>query len=89
MLRSAPRWQRYLNLVNSSVTDYSVIRVEESGGCGCYAPVLEDDLGVWRERGGVRWEDFQAAKQQGQRAVHYQIIDHKLYRQEDCMFEPR
>ena len=51
--------------------------------------MLEDDLAVWRERGGVKWDDFLAAKQQGQRAVHYQIIDHKLYRQEDCMFEPR
>ena len=89
-LHTASRWQRYLDLINSSLADYlhsSECKGEK--GRGCYASVLESDLGVWRERGGVNWEDFQAVKHQGQRAVHYQIIDHKLYRQEDCMFGPR
>ena len=89
-LHTASRWERYLDLINSSLADYlhsSECKGEK--GRGCYASVLESDLGVWRERGGVDWEDFQAAKHQGQRAVHYQIIDHKLYRQEDCMFGPR
>lgn len=89
-LHTASRWQRYLDLINSSLADYlhsSECKGEK--GCGCYASVLESDLEVWREKGGVSWEDFQAAKHQGQRAVHYQIIDHKLYRQEECMFGPR
>ena len=84
------RWQHYLELINSSLaglTDcWSETKEEE---CGCYGSVIESDLQVWRERGGIKWEEFEAAKQPSYRAVHYQVIDHELYRQEECMFGPR
>ena len=52
--------------------------------------MIDSDLRVWRERGGVEREEFEAVKMSStMRGVHYQIIDHTLYRQEDCMFSAR
>ena len=53
----------------------------------CHTPfdsVILNDLSVWR--GGISREEFEQAKPLG---VHYQIIDHKLYREPDCMFNSR
>ncbi len=55
----------------------------------CITPfdaVIQDDLSVWRERGGITKQVFDDSTTLG---VHYQIIDHKLYRQRECMFESR
>ena len=46
--------------------------------------VLEDDLAVWKN--GITKEKFDSAKSKG---THYQIINHKLYREEKCMFPAR
>ena len=35
------------------------------------------------------WEEFQAVKESQHKVVHYQVINHELYRQEECMFGPR
>lgn len=43
--------------------------------------VLDNDLSTWEE--GIRRSDFDAAIDRG---THYQIINHKLYRQTECMF---
>ena len=52
--------------------------------------MIDSDLRVWRERGGVEWEEFEAVKTSPTvRGVHYQIIDHVLYRDEECMFSAR
>ena len=45
--------------------------------------VLERDLRIWDEKGGISEENLKAAIPLG---IHYQIINHKLYRQDDCMF---
>ena len=42
---------------------------------------MENDLSVWED--GVTYDDFKKAKDRG---VHYQIVNHKLYRENDCMF---
>ena len=58
----------------------------DGGVCGCYDNVVHDDLKVWRERGGIEWAELNAAKQYG---VHYQIVNHTLRRQQDCLFSAR
>lgn len=52
--------------------------------------MIDSDLAVWRERGGIQRAEFEAAKTSAtSRGVHYQVIDHVLYRQRDCMFSSR
>ncbi|KAK3103887.1 hypothetical protein FSP39_022651, partial [Pinctada imbricata] len=49
--------------------------------------VIDEDLSVWEHKEkGITLERFEAAKQRG---THYQIINHKLYRENDCMFPAR
>ena len=61
----------------------------EEDSRSCVTPfddVIEDDLSVWREMGGISQTMFEESKQLG---VHYQVIGGKLYRQKECMFGPR
>lgn len=55
---------------------------------GCYKNVIEEDLKLWRDKGGITKLDFDKAKKET-RGTHYQIINHKLFRENDCMFEAR
>lgn len=48
-----------------------------------YFSVIDSDLAVWEKKGSIPEEEFKAVKKRG---VHYQIINHKLYREEACMF---
>ena len=77
----------WLDLINSSLAEYHGCLGRR---CDCHGDVIESDLGVWRERGGVKREEFEEVKMSStMRGVHYQIIDHVLYREEDCMFNTR
>lgn len=51
--------------------------------------MIDADLAVWRERGGITREEFLEAKRAPIRGVHYQIINHTLYREEQCLFNAR
>ena len=69
--------------------DQVVGNSEEVYGGSCDTPfddVIHNDLSVWKANGGISHEAFEEAKSLG---VHYQIIDHKLYREKDCMFGAR
>ena len=44
---------------------------------------MDADLAVWEQKGSIPEEEFRKDRKRG---VHYQIINHKLYREEDCMF---
>lgn len=50
-----------------------------------HCSVIDEDLRVWEEK-GISRENIEAAKPRG---AHYQIINHKLYRENDCMFPAR
>ena len=80
------KWSSYLQLINSS-TDASSQPCSEE--CGCHGPVINADLAVWKDRGGITYQDFLSSKESRFRGVHYKIINHALYRQPDCMFGPR
>ena len=74
-----------MNRINESVSAYEDCSNVNSG---CYKHVIDEDLKLWKDKGGISKSDFDQAKK-GTRGTHYQIIGHKLYRQNDCMFEAR
>lgn len=45
---------------------------------------IEKDLLLWKD--GITRDLLEIADK---RATHYQIIDHKVYREKKCIFEPR
>ena len=55
-----------------------------NNSCECFTPIIDEDLEMWSD--GISRSSFELAKQRG---VHYQVIDHKLYRQKDCLFTAR
>ena len=79
-------WKHYLSQIATSVASYQGCQGER---CGCHGAVIDADLAVWKERGGIRWEEFLEAKKAQIRGVHYQIINHTLFREEQCLFSAR
>lgn len=78
-------WKEYLKKINESISSYKDC---SNVNCGCYSSVIDNDLKMWTDKGGIEKSDFDKAKTET-RGTHYQIINHKLYRQNDCMFESR
>lgn len=75
------RWAAYLKAINDSLAKH--VPCEESDiGCACHSSVIESDLGLWSE-GGITQELVTRSLPRG---VHYQVVSHKLYRSEECMF---
>ncbi|XP_033647466.1 protein O-glucosyltransferase 1-like [Asterias rubens] len=79
------RWKPYLDAVDSALSQYEEC---EPDTCTCHDSVLNRDLAVWREKGGISEDVFKAALTKGI-GNHYQIIKHKLYRSKKCMFSAR
>ncbi|XP_064606881.1 protein O-glucosyltransferase 1-like [Liolophura sinensis] len=77
---SSSKWKKYLSLIEKAVAKY-----EPCGdGCTCHLRVIDEDLKPWETtEKGISQESFDIAKERG---VHYQIINHKLYREDECMF---
>ncbi|KAK2163625.1 hypothetical protein LSH36_76g03039 [Paralvinella palmiformis] len=75
---SAAKWNKYKKAIDVAVKKYKPCT---SNDCSCYQSMLDNDLSTWEE--GIRRSDFDAAIDRG---THYQIINHKLYRQTECMF---
>jgi hypothetical protein len=45
--------------------------------------VIDADLEVWEKKGSIPADVFTQPRKRG---VHYQIVSHKLYREEQCNF---
>ena len=45
--------------------------------------VMNEDLEPFEKHGGITKEQFDRSRSRG---THYQIISHRLYRENDCMF---
>ncbi|XP_052779208.1 protein O-glucosyltransferase 1-like [Mya arenaria] len=76
------KWNNYLEKIEQAVLEYTDCNQDD---CSCHASMIDTDLGVW-EDSGISRENLESAKQRG---THYQIINHKLYREKDCMFPAR
>ncbi|XP_040072183.2 protein O-glucosyltransferase 1 [Ixodes scapularis] len=75
------RWSSYLRNINDSLQTYVPCEDDEKT-CSCHSAVIDDDLQLWSES-GITKDLVQRSKSRG---IHYQIINHKLYRGEDCLF---
>ncbi|XP_045165596.2 protein O-glucosyltransferase 1-like [Mercenaria mercenaria] len=75
------KWDIYLRKIEKAVAEYQDCVHDD---CSCYASVIEKDLEVWKD--GISKENLESAKPRG---THYQIINHKLYREDACMFPAR
>ncbi|XP_041348590.1 protein O-glucosyltransferase 1-like [Gigantopelta aegis] len=74
------KWQKYIDVINKSLSSYTDCEQD----CSCHSSVIDEDLSVWEHKEkGITRERFDQAKERG---VHYQIVNHKLYRENDCMF---
>lgn len=76
------KWKKYFDKIEDARKNHTPCQ----GNCTCHVGVIDSDLEYWRNRGGITKEDFNHARLKG---VHYQIINHKLYRQSECMFPAR
>ncbi|XP_060067840.1 protein O-glucosyltransferase 1-like [Ylistrum balloti] len=81
---SNTRWKNYLKKIDKALTDYTEC---SSDLCSCHQDVISNDLRVWEEKPGGITKDM--ITESIQRGVHYQIINHKLYREDQCMFPNR
>lgn len=81
-------WDKYFHLINSSLEEYAEFP-DSDRECACHVETLNSDLDVWRERGGISRDVFETAKNMMYGGVLYQILNHQLYRQRDCMFGAR
>lgn len=78
------KWDKYLKLIDKSVKFYEDCMPNDHE-CICHESLMNDDLKTWA-RGGITKELFDQTKELG---VHYQVINNKLYRQQQCMFPSR
>uniref|UniRef100_A0A6Q2XVV2 Glycosyl transferase CAP10 domain-containing protein n=1 Tax=Esox lucius TaxID=8010 RepID=A0A6Q2XVV2_ESOLU len=77
------RWQKYIEKITEAVQQHKPC---SPNNCSCHLSVVKDDLRPFS--GGVS-EDLMAATIRRGVGTHYQIIDHKLYREQNCMFPAR
>ncbi|KAJ8047044.1 Protein O-glucosyltransferase 1 [Holothuria leucospilota] len=80
---TADKWNTYLNKIDTAL---STVEECTSDDCSCFTDVIDEDLNPWKRQGGITKEDIAAAESLG---TKYQIINHKLYRGEKCMFPAR
>ncbi|XP_070192308.1 protein O-glucosyltransferase 1-like isoform X2 [Littorina saxatilis] len=74
------QWSHYLNKIQAAVDAYTDCQQDD---CSCHEGVIDSDLAVWEKKGSIPEDEFKKDKKRG---IHYQIISHKLYREEDCNF---
>ncbi|CDQ68921.1 protein O-glucosyltransferase 1 [Oncorhynchus mykiss] len=77
------RWQIYLEKITKATQLYKPC---SPYNCSCHLSVLNDDLRPFRE--GVSEELMADTLRRGV-GTHYQIINGKLYREQNCMFPAR
>ncbi|KAL1514356.1 hypothetical protein ABEB36_003625 [Hypothenemus hampei] len=76
------KYLQYFNLIYDAKRNYKVCNMNR---CNCHTPVLLQDLKIFKEK-GISENLIQNVKTKG---TKYQIINHKLYREPNCLFPSR
>lgn len=76
-LQKYTKWNNFLQDMERAL-DYIPCQRDN---CSCHSTLIENDLSVWKN--GIDREIIETAKSRG---THYQIINHRLYRDKECMF---
>ncbi|KAG5852411.1 hypothetical protein ANANG_G00062120 [Anguilla anguilla] len=77
------RWEKYIDKITQATRTY---RPCSPHNCSCHLRVLQNDLRTFRD--GVSEEVMGDTVRRGI-GTHYQVIEHKLYREQSCMFPAR
>lgn len=80
---SGKQWKKLKDKISTAVKEYTPC---DPDNCGCHLSVLHQDLQPFKR--GIS-EDVMAATVQKGVGTHYQIIGHRLYREQSCMFPSR
>jgi protein glucosyltransferase len=83
--RENNRWAEYQAVAGAAQAADTACR-KEAGCSACHDSVIKRDLAPWA--GGVSRQLVDRAAALG-RATRYQVIGHRLYRSQDCMFPAR
>ncbi|UYV72430.1 POGLUT1 [Cordylochernes scorpioides] len=72
-----PRWKTYLDKIDQALEDYQPCQAKD---CSCYTDNINSPVVLFE---GINQDVVRQALSRG---VHYQILNHTLYRQQDCLF---
>lgn len=75
------KWVSYITNIDEAVSRYKPCSTKK---CSCHYHLIKRDLSAFED--GIQKEAVQSARERG---TFYQIIDHELYRERDCMFPSR
>ncbi|XP_049822158.1 O-glucosyltransferase rumi homolog isoform X3 [Aethina tumida] len=75
------KFKKYLKLIENAQNNYVPCNVTK---CNCYSSVIKSDLKKFKN--GITENDIERVRSKG---TKYQIINNKLYREENCMFPSR
>ncbi|XP_035234183.1 protein O-glucosyltransferase 1-like [Stegodyphus dumicola] len=74
----ALKWKKINAVINRTLTNYEEC---SSDSCACFLSVINEDLQPFEK--GITKQDIFESKSRG---IHYQVIKHELYRENECMF---
>jgi protein glucosyltransferase len=86
-----PAWRPFLDSISRAEQEYDAVSSKScyrdlTTDCTvCHDNVIINDLAPFQDAGGISAAMMESASQI-KRITKYQIINHKLYRSENCMF---
>lgn len=89
------RWPNYVEQVQKAFhlyqNDLSQTESNSSSTCGIYLPLVTENLDYFENLFGTKFitKDVIDRMVSAKSGVHYQIVDHRLYRDKQCMFPSR
>ncbi|XP_030059752.1 protein O-glucosyltransferase 1 [Microcaecilia unicolor] len=76
-------WKQFIDQIEQSLDNYKPC---ETQNCSCYRSILEHDLNPFL--GGIT-KELTSSLVSRKLGAHYQIVNGRLYREQDCMFPAR
>ncbi len=90
------KWSKYIELVqnanrqfiSTADNDKATSSALANATCAPFLPLVESDLKYYEDLHGAQFIDENVIEQMKKldRTVHYQIVNHRLYRDKTCMY---